>query len=627
MEDSLKDLQARWRRETELIIASCEMVFALVLLLLYRGGAKTSDVALDTTITELGVFLFPVLCAGRLLYVRFGKPGTLFGWLSALTDIIVLTGIIYVFSMQYGAAAASLKAPTFLFYFVIIALHGMRLNIGQVLASGFLAGACWTIMLIILMGRGGEITHSYASYFGSSAILVGAEVEKIFALLAFTLLFGFGAKRAGNLLEQAADAKLSRVKLAEAEKSALLKSEFLANMSHELRTPMNGLLGMTQLLATTELRDDQTEFVETIERSGAALLVVLNDVLDFSSLETGKLDLSPAEFNLTQACRDVVSLMRMAAEEKSLHLQFDVAPEVPVWVVSDAGRLRQILIKLIGNAIKFTETGHVTLRISEIPQTAMSESESRVRFSVEDTGIGITPDAVDLIFESFSQADGSSTRSAGGTGLGLSITRGLIELMDGKIEVQSEPGVGSVFSFELTLPHGEKQIQRSTKRPDAEAQLNALLIGAASDFLPAQLDKLADAGCGLAFAEMLRAGAQQIIEAEQSGSPFAVVLLGEGIDRLATGKLIASLRKRAAFDATHFAVLAAEGEMTGLQAQFRGVLACTVLDCRETGPSFDSTILSALAGFQAQRLRSKMQQIAGSVRAPLADDGAKRTVG
>ena len=626
MDDNLKGLQARWRRETELIIGWCEMAFALVLLMLYRGGAKTSDIALDTTITELGVFLFPVLCGARLLYVRMGNPGAIFGWLSALTDIVALTAIIYVFSIQYGAAAASLNAPSFLFYFVIIAIHGMRLNLRMVLGSGFLAAICWLAMLFVLMGTGAQMTHSYTDYFSSAAILVGAEVEKIFALLAFTLLFGFGTKRAGSLLEQAAEAKLAQVKLAETEKSAILKSEFLANMSHELRTPMNGLLGMTQLLAATELSDDQTEYVETIERSGAALLVVLNDVLDFSSLETGKLELSPAEFNVTQACRDVVSLMRMAADEKSLHLRFDIAPEVPIWVVADAGRLRQILIKLIGNAIKFTETGHVTLRISEIPQTAMAESESRVRFSIEDTGIGIASDAARLIFECFSQADGSSTRSAGGTGLGLSTTRGLVELMDGKIEVQSEPGVGSVFSFDLTLPHGEKQIQRSA--PHAQAPpLTALMVGAASDFLPAQLDRVAEAGCGLTFVETLRAAAQKIIEAEQSGTPFAVVLLGQGLDRLSAGKLIASLRKRAAFDATHFAVLAADGEMSRLQTQFCGVLACTVLDCRETGPGFDSAILSALAGFQAQRLRSKMQQIAGSVRAPMAGDDAKRAAG
>jgi len=614
MDNNLKSLQARWRRETELIIGWCEMAFALVILGLYSGGAKTSDVALNTTITELGVFLFPVLCGARLLYVRFGRPGAIFGWLSALTDIVVLTTIIYFFSMQYGAAAASLKAPTFLFYFVIIAIHGMRLNLRIVLGTGFLAGACWLVMLTVLMGRGADITHSYTAYFSSSSILVGAEVEKIFALLAFTLLFGFGAKRAGSLLEQAADAKLARVKLAETEKSAILKSEFLANMSHELRTPMNGLLGMTQLLGATELRDDQTEFVETIERSGEALLVVLNDVLDFSSLETGKLELAPSEFNITQACRDVVSLMRMAAEEKSLHLRFEVEPEVPVWVVADAGRLRQILIKLIGNAIKFTEKGHVTLRVSPILGAVQTDrATSRVKFSIQDTGIGIAPDALDLIFEGFAQADGSSTRSAGGTGLGLSITRGLVELMDGTIAVHSEPDAGSVFSFELTLPHGEKQIHPSVPSREPAAQLEVLLVGAASGFLPAQLDMLANTGCNLAYADTVKVAAKQIIEAQRSEAPYAVILLGQGLAPTGYGKLVANLRERAAFDATHFVVLAAEGTMTTLQTQFRGVLACAVVDGDETSSSFESAILSALAGFQAQRLRSKMQKITGPV--------------
>ena len=616
MNEDIGGLQARWRRETELIIAWCEMGFALVILLLYSGGGKSSDVALDTTFTELGVYLFPVLCAARLLYVRLREPGPVFGWISALTDIVVLTAIIYFFSVQYESAGASLKAPTFLFYFVIIAIHGMRLVLPIVLSMGFLAGACWLVMLSNLMGQGSEVTHSYTAYFSSDAILVGAEVEKVVALLAFTLLFGFGAKRAASLLELAARAKLARIKLAETEKSAILKSEFLANMSHELRTPMNGLLGMTQLLGATELRNDQSEYVETIERSGEALLVVLNDILDFSSLASGKLQLAPAEFDVRQACRDVISLMRVAAEEKSLHLRFDVAPDVPVWVIADAGRLRQVLVKLIGNAIKFTETGHVTLSVKTVPAGEGVDGESRVVFSVEDTGIGIQADALDLIFESFSQADGSTTRSAGGTGLGLSITRGLAELMEGTLSVASEPGKGSVFSFDVTLPHGEKQRQRSGIARKEPLKPTVLLVGAESDFHVAQLEMLRDAGCALSYAETVPLAAKDIIEAEQAGTPFAVAILSLKLEADVMFKLVTHLRKRAVFDATHFIVLAAAGMTQAMQTKFQGIMACAILEAQDTSASFDSAILSALAGYQAQRLRGKMQDIALSVPAP-----------
>jgi len=453
MPDGRRNLQARWRQETELNICWCETVFALVLFLLYSSGAKNSDIALEPTFTQFGIFLFPLLCGLRLLYVRLGHPGKLFGWFSALADIVALTVTIYFFSMQYGAAAASLKAPTFVFYFVIIAIHCMRFDAKIVLAMGALGAVSWLVMCNLLIANGAAVTHSYTEYFSSPSILIGAEVEKVFGLLAFTLLLGFGVKRGANLLRQAADTKLMHVKLVEAEKSAAVKSEFLANMSHEIRTPMNGVLGMAQILAATDLRDDQVEYVKTIERSGAALLVILNDVLDFSKIEAGKLELVETEFDLREACHDAMSLLRLGAQEKSIYLRLDIKRDVPTYVIGDAGRLRQILINLIGNAIKFTERGHVMLTVS---RTNMAETPN-LHFAIEDTGIGIDADAVPLIFKDFVQIDGSTTRTAGGTGLGLSITRSLVELMGGKIGVVSKRDVGSTFSFDLSLPLGDSE--------------------------------------------------------------------------------------------------------------------------------------------------------------------------
>ena len=629
MKDNLGNLQARWRRETELIIGWCEMAFALVLLVLYSAGMKTTEAGLQTSVTSLGVYLFAGLCAGRLLYARFGRPGLVFGWVSALTDIAALTVIIYFFSVQYGASAASLDAPTFLFYFVLIAIHGMRFNPRIVLATGFLAAACWVVMLGVLMERGADITHSYATYFSSDAILVGAEVEKIFALLAFTLLLGFGVKRAASLLEQAAEARLARVKLAETEKATALKSRFLANMSHELRTPMNGLLGMIQMLGTTELCDDQTDYVQTIERSGEALLVVLNDMLDFSSLEMGKLELDPSEFDIRLACRDVVSLMRPAAEEKSLHLRFEVDPEVPVWVVADTVRLRQILVKLVGNAIKFTETGHVTLRLSIASGGNTIDGVSALRFAVEDTGIGLAPETLERIFADVSGRDNAAMERIGEAGLGLSITRGLIKLMNGTMSVKSEEGAGTVFSLDVTVPHGERQLRRSAPINAGATRPELLMVGQETDFLPSQLDTLTEIGCALVFATNIQSAARQMIEAEQAGRPFAIVALSQSMTQEATGKLIGHIRKRAVFDATHFVVFARAGAETHLRTRFSGVTGCTVLEGQETGAPFDSAILSALAGVQAQRLRGKMQDIARACPMPTAGPAniAKRDIG
>ena len=630
MNDNLGNLQARWRRETELIIGWCEMAFALVLLVLYSAGMKTSEAGLETSVTSLGVYLFAALCAGRLLYARFGQPGPVFGWVSALTDIVALTVIIYFFSVQYGASAASLDAPTFLFYFVLIVIHGMRFNLHMVLATGFLAAACWVVMLGVLMGRGADITHSYATYFSSDAILVGAEVEKIFALLAFTLLLGFGVKRAASLLEQAAETKLARVKLAETEKATELRSRLLANMSHELRTPMNGLLGMTQMLGTTELCDDQTEYVQTIERSGEALLVVLNDMLDFSNLEMGKLALDPSEFDVRLACRDVISLMRMAAEEKSLHLRFEVDPEVPVWVMADTVRLRQILVKLIGNAIKFTEAGHITLRLSIASGGNSVDGASALRFAVEDTGIGIAPETLERVFADVSGRDNAAMEQIGEAGLGLSIIRGLIELMDGTMSVRSEQGAGTTFAFDVTVPHGGKQLRRSGPMSEGTARPEILLVGAPSDFLPTQVQILTDIGCALVYADTIEIAARRMIEAGQAGTPFAMALLSRGQRPETMGKFLAHLRKRSVFDATYFVILAEANAESALRTRFNGVTACTVLDGQDTSVTFDSAILSALAGAQAQRLRGKMQSIAHAEPAqsgPAPEAAAKREAG